>query len=228
MSDEVDDAGVNAPLAIRRAAQEVITTQVVLKDRAQRDELIDSYVDAHGIEAVKCVVAFIHSNVADDVEPAVATDRFYFLLNRLGGVAELLAEIRGVEVGVVVQELAGTQYQYDAESGEAEGDVARQAVAAMQAAQTCLIANYFVRRGASPWGIQHTLDLEDMCAVVEMLGILLFDAVQLFESEAYARVVRLLLNDVEAILRAMAQARGLPVSEVVSDYFTGLARRDLG
>lgn len=228
MTADQSDPDLEGMRAVRRVVQEIITTQVVLKDRDARDRLIDEAIEEFGEEVVQCTTAFVYAHAADDVDQEVANDRFYFLLSRLGAITEVLAEVRGIEVADAVMALASIQYEWDEDDPEGEeSEEAAKAVVAARAAQTCLIANHFIRRGAPPWGIQDRLDLGDMCAVVDFFGFMLFDVIDHFEKTDHARLVRLLLEDVETILRAMARAKGSRVSELVSTYFTALAQRDL-
>lgn len=227
MSDE-DCHPSTAITAARHAVQEIITSQVVLKDRRGRDRLIVEHVEALGPNIVRSVVGFIYSHAADEVAAEVVTDRFYFLLSRIGRLTGLLADVSGVDEFEVVHTLASIDYKYSEDpEEECLPEVAEQFERAMRAAQTCLVAHYFVRRGSVPWGIQDSLDLEDMCAVVEMLGTVLLDLVMAFDDEHHQLVVKLLLDDVETILRSMARSERIPVSELVSRYFVRLAQRDL-
>lgn len=122
--------------------------------------------------------------------------------------------------------LVGREWTYSDDEDECRSEEGIRAGAAMRAAQTCLVAHFRVRRGLKPWGIQQNLDLGDMVAVVWMLGVILQDMVTLFPDEAHEDLVKVLLEDVETILRAMARAMDVPVSEVVSEYFLQLATED--
>lgn len=222
-----DDSTPEQVLSARHAVQEIITVQVVLKDRRQRDVLIDEAVEQHGVLTVRCIVSFICAHTADDVDESIAEARFHYLIRRIGAMCELLATVDDVSEEVVVGWLAGIDYEYSNDPEESLQPEALMAVEAMRAAQTCIIAHLFARRGQAPWGIQKSLALDDMVAVVEMMAVLFHDLVSHFDEEHWASVSKLLLADVEMILRAQAQAQGKPVSQVVSDYFIFMMEQDV-
>ncbi|GEB17077.1 hypothetical protein GUY44_24230 [Pimelobacter simplex] len=201
--------------AARLALQQIITCQVVLKDMATRDQLIAEAVQRHGNLLTASAAGFITANTTLDVDEAIAEDRFFYILTRLGGVCELLADVKELSVSDVVHALASLEF----EVSDAEGEVDATVVQAMQAAQTCLIANTFIRRGSPPWGIQRTLQLGDMAAVVQMLGLLLNELVAWFDDEHCSDLVKVLLGEVELILHAQAHAQGRTVPDQVAHYF---------
>lgn len=97
------------------------------------------------------------------------------------------------------------------------------------AAQTCLVARYFVRLGHAPWGIQQNLDRDDMLrlndALATVLVLMSVDAVaQRFDH--CERVVLTLLDDARRLLNMQARAANMQVSTLVADYFTKLQLRD--
>ncbi len=209
--------------------QEIITTHVVIKDRAERDRLIEQYVAEYGEEVAKCVTGFIYCHVVEGVETRLAESRFHYLLNRIGELISLVAEHdETVDEREAIRFFASIDYEYSEDPEERLTDEAKSAEAAMLAVQTCLIANYFVRSGSAPWGIQSSLDLAEMCVLVEHMGIVLFDVVETFEEDQQVLLIHALLEDVERILRGLAHAEEIPVSDLVSRYFTWLVERDLG
>lgn len=72
------------PITVRRSVQEIITSQVVIKDRAQRDSLIEKRHREYGVPLTQCVANFIHAHACESVEIDVAEDRFHYLLQRIG------------------------------------------------------------------------------------------------------------------------------------------------
>ncbi|MBM0127577.1 hypothetical protein [Pimelobacter simplex] len=201
--------------AARLALQEIITCQVVMKDGATRDRLIGEGVEHHGVHLVRSAVGFINANAALEVEREFAENRFYYMLTRVGDLCELLAHVDDSPVVDVILALAGADYEVTDEDEE----TGQKLTTAIRAAQTCLLAHHFVRRGSAPWGIQQSLDLDDMIPVVQMLGHLLLEVADWFDEEHWADLVKVLLSDVEMILRSQARAGGRTVSEQVRSYF---------
>lgn len=209
--------------AVRRAVQEVITTQVVLRDRSERDRLLDECIELHGEDIVTCITAFVYRHAAAEVVRDVAIDRFYYLLTRLSDLIELVADVEGLDQHMVLCELVGEEWQFSDDPAESGSNEALKAVEAMRAVQVCLVANHFVRRGSAPWGIQRSLDLDEMCLAVAMMGRMLFRVMEMFEEQNHRQAARALLADVEKILSALAHFRNMPVSRLVSEYFVQLA-----
>lgn len=210
-------------LEVRQHVQQIITSSVVHKDSGQTQLLIQEGLDAYGYELAHCVASFISHFVAESVVKAVATDRFNYLLTRCGDVLELLAAVLGLPEREVFEDFAGRDYVFGTTDDEDPREIIE---TAMRGTQTCLIAHYFVRRGAPPWGIQSALRLEDMCHVVIMLGFLLHEAVDTFPRTALPAVIDALLTDVLRIISVQAHARDIPVSRYVAEYFTDLAAND--
>lgn len=220
---DVDDPSTWLLTHARRAVQEIVTCHVVLKDRDQCDELIREAVAEFGVDVPRFVAGFISTHAADDVQEAVAADRFYFVLGRVGSLLSLLAEVSGQDEAEVVFEFAARDWTNEDDDLGADAEAVDVAV---RAAQTCLVANYFVRQGRKPWGIQHSLGLADMCVVVEVLGLMLIHLVSEFEETYWPALIHELLHDIRVILAAQAGFAGRSVSDQVAHYFMSLARAD--
>ena len=136
--------------AVRLAVQEVITTQVVIRDRAERDRLLDECIAIYGEGVVDCVTSFIYGNAVEDVDPSIADNRFYYLLTRIGDLVELIAEVTESDQVTILRIITGRDWEYSADPAECESDDARHAADAMRAAQVCLISHHFARRGSAP------------------------------------------------------------------------------
>jgi len=130
-----------------------------------------------------------------------------------------LAERAGVEEAQVLLYLLAVLDEACTSAEEA-------AATALRAAQTCLVAHSFVRRGHAPWGIQKSLDRTDMLAVNQALGKVLIVAACASAPGGWTDVVEVLLQEVHHLLRAQARAASVTVEDLVAQYFMALAARD--
>lgn len=95
---------------------------------------------------VDAASGFIAYHLTDNATPELAEDRFHYLLTRIGDLVDLAAEISDVDPSVVVRDV--TEGLRELEDPIADDFAGR----AYRAAQTCLVAHTFVRKGRPPWG----------------------------------------------------------------------------
>ncbi|GAA3058843.1 MULTISPECIES: hypothetical protein [Actinomycetes] len=210
MPHRVDDND----LAAARAVREVITAVAVHRDAQRAGVLVAEHLDTFGVALVRSASAFIAHHTTNRATPELATDRFHYLLTRIGGLIELAADMDDLEpeeMTVVIVE------HFEASvSDESE----RQA---FQAAQTCLVAQMLIRRGRPPWGIQRSLDLEDMLVLNTALAEILVLVSCSLTEEALGDVFVVLLKEAQYILARQAQARGWTVEKLIENYFLALS-----
>lgn len=207
-----------ALLQAAAAVREVVTALVVHETPDVADELIDEYLHEHGERLVVTLAMFIQFHTTHGAVPEVAENRFSYLLNRLGDLIEMAADVSGVSPEEVTLGVIAVLDEVRTELPDGER--------AFDAVRTCLVSHQLVRSGKVPWGIQKTLDVRDMLVLNEALAAMLVALTHLFDPPQRPQVVRVLAAEARTILAAQAAHAQVPVAELVEEYFVSLAERD--
>lgn len=215
---EQPERDVSCVETVAQAVREIITAKVVHRDIEHARELIREHLDTHGDRLLYVASTFIAHHTTHGATTELAEDRFYYLLSRVGDLIDLAAEIDDMDPAALVLIVVSGLEELE------QTDPADQAV--WQALQTCLIAHSYVRRGRRPWGIQRTLDLEDMLVLNMALAQTLGFVARGFESEARERAFEVLLDEAHHILASQAHACEVTIPELVEEYFLTLAAKE--
>ena len=217
--DAFDLSNCAAVLSAAQAMREIITAEVVHKDSAQARALVAEYVEVHGRYLVYAAATFVDYHTTDDATPDLAADRFHYLLTRIGNLVKVLADHAGRDEVLVLLDILSML-------NEAFGDDDPDLMA-LRAAQTCLVAHALVRRGRAPWGIQQSLDRNDMLAANHELGFVLTMVACAGVPDSWIDVVGVLLQEARHILSSQAMAANVTIENLVEDYFLALAANDV-
>lgn len=211
------ESGDAAVLAAARCVREIVTAWVVHKDAEHASRLIGEYLEVHEGALVAAASSFVAYHATRCTTREHAEDRFYYLLTLLGDLIDLAAGMNDVDAGVLVLEVV------EGLDAWAEDEAQRRSY---RAAQTCLIAHSFVRRGRPAWGIQQSLDEEDMLLLNAALAEILSLVAASFRADARADVFMVLLREMRHLLALQAKAQGLTTEALIEGYFMSLAARD--
>lgn len=214
-------------VAVRQAAQQVISAYVLNVEPRDRLLVIGECAREHGTEVAVALYEFIVLHYLDALEqhdPVTELGRFLYTLGDL--VERVAAEgdqpATDVVLPLILSDLVG-----DAEEDLGErGDAVRRAV---RAAQAALAAHWLVRGGIEPLGLLQALDLEDMrvvTRVVATLGEVLLDAADVVWGLSCEQIISVLMPTVDQVLEQVAAEQEVPVAEVVVTYWHQLALAD--
>jgi len=224
IDDDAAGAAQDPPAATAasavRAVREIVTASVVHRDTPRADDLVSEYLATYGCALVDAASTFIAHHLTDAATPELAEDRFLYLLTRIGNLIDLAAEVTDADPGVVVRDVVDGIGEMERSIGDPrERDVYR-------AAQTCLIAHRFVRLGRPAWGIQKSLDQNDMLVLNSVLAKILVLLARAFPEDARARVFMVLLGEASHVLSCQASAQDVTVERLVEGYFTALSAQE--
>lgn len=214
-----EDGDLHLVEDVLRAAREIVTARLVHKSVPMAESLIKEHLLAHGDALIWAVAMFIEETITSETPRALAEDRFFYSITRVGNLLTLMAEVEGRNRGDLVLELVRMDFGDVEELGRRERD-------AYLAAQTCLVSHLLVRWGRRSWGIQSKLEEADMLDVSAVLARMIVVVALAFDAQHSSSVLENLLDEMEHLLRVHARAHGVALEEYIAMYFTHLAQRE--